>query len=408
MSETFVIVGAGHASGQAALSLRSEGFDGKIILIGEEPYLPYQRPPLSKKFLAGEIGIDRVEFKGEEFYGPDDANVDLKLNTTVTAIDRAGKTVTTADGETIGYDKLLLTTGSRVRRLDMLPGADLEGVFYLRNIADVEGIQGYFKPGKKAVIIGAGYIGLEVAAVSIKRDVSVDVLEMEDRVMARVTTPEVSAFFHKVHSDEGVKLHYNTKVTGFEGTDGKLTHVLTEDGEKFEADFVVIGVGILPNQELAADAGIACNNGILVDEFARTDDVNIFAAGDCTNHPNPHLDRNIRLESVHNALEQAKTAAASMCGNSLPYNQVPWFWSDQYDLKLQTVGLNEGYDQVVMRGDPGSRKFAAFYLKQGELIAVDAINAAPEFLMSKRLIAGRAHIDPARLADTNIPMKEMV
>ncbi len=407
--QTVVIVGAGHGSGQAVVSLRQEGWEGRIVLIGEEPYLPYQRPPLSKKFLAGEIGIDRVEFKAEESYGPDNANVELKLNTRVEAIDRTAKTVTTTDGETISYDKLLLTTGSRVRRLDFLPGADADGVCYLRGIDDVENIKRFFGSGKKAVIVGAGYIGLEVAAVAVKNGVDVTVLEMEERPMARVTAPLVSDFYHKVHTEEGVKICYGVKVTGFEKNDaGELTKVLTEGGETFDADFAVIGVGIIPNVELAEAAGLPCDNGILVDDCARTEDPDVFAAGDCTNHPNGHLGKNIRLESVQNALEQSKSAAAAICGKEKPYNQVPWFWSDQYDLKLQIVGLSQGYTDVVVRGNPDARAFAAFYLKDGELIAVDAINAAPEFLMSKRLIAQKAHPDPTRLADTSIPMKEVL
>ncbi len=407
-SETCIIVGAGHGSGQAVLSLRQLGFEGNIILIGEEPYYPYQRPPLSKDFLAGKIGVDRVEFKPPEFYADEAGKADVRLNTRVTAIDKDAKTVTTEGGETLSFDHLIITTGSRVRRLDFLPGADLDGVGYLRGIDDVELIRKHFGSGKKAVIVGAGYIGLEVAAVAAKNGLDVTVLEMEDRVLARVTAPVVSQFYHDEHVAAGVKIEYGVKVTGFEGEGGKVQRVLTEGGQTFDADLVVIGVGIIPNVELAEEAGITCDNGILVDELTRTSAPNIYAAGDCTNHPNAHYGRNLRLESVHNALEQAKTAAGMICGKEVPYQQIPWFWSNQYDLQLQTVGLLQGYDDVVLRGDPKERSFAAFYLKDGEIIAVDAINAGREFMAAKRMIPARKKVDPARLADTDISVKELM
>lgn len=399
-----MIIGAGHAAGQAVASLRSGGHEGSITLIGEEPYIPYQRPPLSKAFLAGELGIERVYFKPPEFY--DTAKADLRLGTLVNKIDRASKSLTLSDGETLAYDKLLLTTGSRVRKLNC-PGADLEGVTYLRTIDDVEIIKKYFAPGKTVIIVGAGYIGLEVAAVARKHGLNVKVIEMEDRVLARVTSPEVSQFFHDVHTDAGVEIHYGQAVSAFEG-DGQVRKVITQSGDTFDADLVVAGIGILPNIELAEAAGLACENGIVVDEFARTDDEAVFSAGDCTNHPSKVYGRRIRLESVHNALEQAKSAASAMCGTLKEYDQVPWFWSDQYDLKLQIAGLSQGYDEVVVRGDPSARKFAAFYLKDGVLIAVDAVNSAPEFMLSKKLIADKASVAPERLADTSISIKEIM
>ncbi|WP_420560512.1 NAD(P)/FAD-dependent oxidoreductase [Tepidicaulis sp.] len=405
MSDHVVIVGAGHAAGQAAASLRQEGYEGAITMIGNEPYIPYQRPPLSKKFLAGEIGIDRVYFKPPEFYEKE--NVTVKLGTRVTEIDRKTKTVHTDQGETLTYSKLLLTTGSRVRELN-LPGFDLDGVFYLRNVGDVEGIQSYFNKGGKCVIVGGGYIGLEVAAVAAKHGIDVTVLEMAPMVMARVVDPIVSRFYERVHKEEGVKILTGAAVSGFEGKDGQLTKVTCADGTAHEADFVVVGVGILPNVELAVEANLKVENGIAVDECCRTSDPDIYAAGDCTNHPNPLLGERLRLESVHNALEQAKTAAAAICGKEKPYAQIPWFWSDQYDLKLQIVGLSAGYDQAVVRGNPDEgRSFAVFYLKEGRLIAVDAINRAPEFMMSKQLIAKGVSIPAEKLRDENINMKEM-
>ena len=405
MSDHVVIVGAGHAAGQAAASLRQEGYEGAITMIGNEPYIPYQRPPLSKKFLAGEIGIDRVYFKPPEFYEKE--NVTVKLGTRVTEIDRKTKTVHTDQGETLTYSKLLLTTGSRVRELN-LPGFDLDGVFYLRNVGDVEGIQSYFNKGGKCVIVGGGYIGLEVAAVAAKHGIDVTVLEMAPMVMARVVDPIVSRFYERVHKEEGVKILTGAAVSGFEGKNGQLTKVTCADGTAHEADFVVVGVGILPNVELAVEANLKVENGIAVDECCRTSDPDIYAAGDCTNHPNPLLGERLRLESVHNALEQAKTAAAAICGKEKPYAQIPWFWSDQYDLKLQIVGLSAGYDQAVVRGNPDDgRSFAVFYLKEGRLIAVDAINRAPEFMMSKQLIAKGVSIPAEKLRDENINMKEM-
>ena len=405
MSDHVVIVGAGHAAGQAAASLRQEGYEGAITMIGNEPYIPYQRPPLSKKFLAGEIGIDRVYFKPPEFYEKE--NVTVKLGTRVTEIDRNAKTVHTDKGETLTYSKLLLTTGSRVRELN-LPGFDLEGVFYLRNVGDVEGIQSYFNKGGKCVIVGGGYIGLEVAAVAAKHGIDVTVLEMAPMVMARVVDPIVSRFYERVHKEEGVKIVTGAAVSGFEGKNGQLTKVTCADGTAHEADFVVVGVGILPNVELAVEANLKVENGIAVDECCRTSDPDIYAAGDCTNHPNPLLGERLRLESVHNALEQAKTAAAAICGKEKPYAQIPWFWSDQYDLKLQIVGLSAGYDQAVVRGNPDEgRSFAVFYLKEGRLIAVDAINRAPEFMMSKQLIAKGVSIPAEKLRDESINMKEM-
>ncbi len=405
-NETYVIVGAGHAAGQLAASLRQEGFEGKIVLVGEEAQLPYQRPPLSKKYLSGEFGLERVYFKPPDFY--DAAKVETRLATRVTRIDRDAKTLTLESGDTLGYNKLALTTGSRVRKLPIL-GADLAGIHYLRTVDDVDGMRSGFEPGKSLVIIGGGYIGLEVAAVATSHGLKVTVLEMESRVLKRVTSPELSGFFEEVHCTRGVEIKCKTAIAAFEsGSDGKLAFAVTADGEKIPADIALLGVGILPNTELAAEAGLEAQNGVRVDEFCRTADPDIFAAGDCTDHPSALYDRRIRLESVHNALEQAKTAAAAMCGNLKAYDQVPWFWSDQYDLKLQIAGLSTGYDTVVQRGDPATNKFALFYLKDSVLIAVDAVNAAPEYMMGRRLIGDRAIIAPERLSDTSISMKEMV
>ncbi|MES1990385.1 MAG: FAD-dependent oxidoreductase [Pseudomonadota bacterium] len=400
-----VIIGAGQAASQAVVSLRMEGYDGAITMIGDEAEPPYQRPPLSKKFLAGEIGFDRVALKPAEFYTG--ANCRLLLSTRATAIDTHAKTVATGDGQVIPYTKLLIATGSRVREINV-PGFDLEGVHYLRSVGDVHEIQSHFKTGAKLVVVGGGYIGLEVAAVAKKNGLSVTVLETADRVLARVVDPIVSHFYERVHREAGVDILTGVTVTGFEGKDGKVTGVDTGDGRIVPCDFVVVGIGIIPNTELAVNAGLHVENGIVVDEMTRTSNADIFAAGDCTNHPNGTFDRRLRLESVQNAIEQGKTAAAAMMGKDKPYDQVPWFWSDQYDLKLQIAGLSQGYTQAVTRGRPDTdNNFAVFYLKDGVLIAVDAVNRPPEFMMSKLLIAQHAKLDPARLADETIHMKEV-
>ena len=404
MADDILIIGAGQAAAQAAQSLRAEGFEGPIRLFGDEPYAPYQRPPLSKKFLAGEIGYDRVELKGEDFYAQ--VNVETHWGTRVTEIDRRNKRILTGDGREYAYGKLIIATGSRVRELNV-PGFELEGVHYLRNIDDVKSIQAHFREGAKMVVVGGGYIGLEVAAVAAKRGIDVTVLETADRVMARVVDPIVSHFYERVHREEGVKIETGVTVAGFEGTD-KITAVSSGEGKSYPCDFVVVGIGIIPNTELAAEAGLKVENGIVVDELCRTSDPDICAAGDCTSHPNAVYGHRLRLESVHNAIEQGKTAAATLAGKEKPYNQVPWFWSDQYDLKLQIVGLSQGYTQAVVRGDPTSgRSFAVFYLKDGVLVAVDAVNRAPEFMMSKILTQKKAVLDPARIADESINMKEI-
>jgi 3-phenylpropionate/trans-cinnamate dioxygenase ferredoxin reductase subunit len=397
------IVGAGHAAGQAAASLRQKGFDGDILLVGEESWPPYQRPPLSKKFLAGEIPAERLYFKPPDFY--DDHRIELCLGTRVTSVDRDRRNLVTAAGERIAYDTLVLATGSRVRRVE-IPGSDLHGVCYLRNIDDVAYIRAGMETARHVVIIGAGYIGLEVAAVTRQLGHDVTVLETEDRVMSRVVSPEVSAFFQSEHAARGVRLMLSTALDSFDG-DARIAAVRTTDGYSVPADLVIAGIGIVPNTELAASAGLEVDNGIVVDAGCRTADRNIFAVGDCTAHPNGIYGRRIRLESVHNALEQAKTAAANICGKDVEYVQVPWFWSDQYDIKLQIAGLSEGYDEVVVRGDPATRSFSCLYLRDGVLIACDAVNAPRDFVQSKTLIAAKERIAPGRLADAGTQLRDL-
>ncbi len=403
MTETVLVIGAGHAAGQLVSTLRLKGWDGRIVLAGEESWVPYQRPPLSKKYLAGELERHRLYFKPPGFY--EEAQVDLRLSTRVAALDTASRRAELESGDVVDWEYCVIATGSRVLRLQA-PGADLPGIHYLRTIADVDAIRAHFAPGARLVVVGAGYIGLEVAAVAALAGLDVTVLELAGRVMSRVVSPTVSSFYEAEHRRHGVQLRLGEGVSGFDG-DGRVEAVMTAAGERVAADFVVVGIGIEPVTELAANAGLACDDGILVDEYCRTRADGVYAVGDCTRHPNGIYGRQLRLESVHNALEQARTAAAGICGESAPYNQVPWFWSDQYDLKLQIAGLAEGYDQMVTRGDPADRSFACFYLAQDRLLAVDAVNSPREFMLSKPLIAAHAAPPAEALADPRVSLKEL-
>ena len=347
---------------------------------------------------------ERLYFKPASFY--DDPNIEVLLGTRVLAVDRAGKAVEIENGDRLEYGTLVLATGSRVRRLP-LAGSELAGVHYLRGIDDVNGLRPDLDGSRRVVIIGAGYIGLEVAAVARSLGNVVTVVEMEERVMSRVVSPQVSTFYQDVHREHGVTIMLAAGVQRIVGEE-RVSGIELADGRILEADSVVIGIGILPNVELAADAGLEVDDGVLVDDRCRTGDTAIFAIGDCTRHPNAILGRNLRLESVHNALEQAKTAAANICGEDVIYAQVPWFWSDQFALKLQIAGLSQGYDQVVIRGEPASRSFSCLYLKDGVLIAVDAVNKPKDFMQSKALISIHARIEPALLADGDVELKDMV
>lgn len=402
--QRIVVVGAGQAAAQAIQSLRLGGYDGELTLVGDEPALPYQRPPLSKAYMKGEFDEERLYFKPASWYG--DQGIEVLLGTHVPRIDKARREVELGHGGHLPYDALILATGSRPRPLPV-PGADLAGVHDLRTLADVERLRPNMIDGRHIVIIGAGYIGLEAAAVARQMDMDVTVLEMAPRVLARVTSPVLSAFYAAEHTRQGVKILTGVQVTGLEGEGGHVTGAILGDGTRIEADMVLSGIGILPNDDLASEAGIACSNGILVDRDARTSDPYVYAAGDCASRPLVHYGRSGRLESVHNAIEQGKLAAAAILGKPRPVEDCPWFWSDQYDLKLQIAGLSQGYDTHVLRGDPESRKFAVFYLRNGTLIAVDAVNSPPEFLASKKLIMSGAKIAPDILSDTSTPMKDI-
>ncbi len=402
MITSILILGGGQAGAQAIDTLRRAGYEGRIVLIAEEPQLPYQRPPLSKKFLSGELGEDRLPFKHRPYY--DEHRVELELGIAATRIDRAGRTVSLADGRQLPYDRVLLAVGAASRPLTV-PGADLPGVHYLRSIADVGPIRAALKPGTRLVIIGGGYIGLETAATARQLGCAVTVLEMADRLMARVAASSVSEYYAHEHRTQGVKVICNTRVVRLEREGGAL-RIACADGSTVEADVLVVGVGAVPNTALAAAAGLECENGIRVDAHCRTNDELIFAAGDCTYHPSVHFEMHVRLESVDNAFEQAKSAALNMLGRPTLHDRIPWFWSDQYDNKLLIVGLSQGFDQQVLRGDPATRSFSVCYLKGGELIALEAVNHPGDYMAARKLIAERAHPRLEKLADPRIPLKE--
>jgi 3-phenylpropionate/trans-cinnamate dioxygenase ferredoxin reductase subunit len=402
MSERIVIIGAGQSGAQAVASLRADGFAGAITMIGDESFAPYQRPPLSKAYLMGTMERDRLFLKPDAFYR--EANCEMILGVAATRIDRGTKHVHLADGCKLAYNKLLIATGSRVRKI-RCPGADLQGVHYLRGIDDVDALRAEFEPGKRLAIVGGGYIGLEVAAVAAKRGIDVTVFEAMDRLMARAVSMPISDFYETVHRAAGVKILLDTGVEAFEGT-GRLEAIRAK-GQFHPADVALVGIGIVPNDELAREAGLGCEDGIVVDERSNaTGDTAIFAAGDCTRHVGREGTA-LRLECVQNAIDQAKHAALCMVGKPNTYREVPWFWSDQYDLKLQIAGLARPSDHIVLRGNPEARKFAVFHLRDGFVAAVEAVNAAPEYLVGRKLIAEGARIAAERLADSSIPMKSI-
>jgi 3-phenylpropionate/trans-cinnamate dioxygenase ferredoxin reductase subunit len=404
MISTILIIGAGQAGAQAIDTLRREGFTGRLVLIGDEPELPYQRPPLSKKYLSGELTADRLPFRHRSFY--DEHRVELKLGRPAVRLDAAARTVELKDGETLGYDRLLLCLGAASRQLTC-PGAHLGGVHTLRGLSDVPPIQAGFKPQARVLVIGGGYIGLETAATSRKMECEVTVLEMADRIMNRVVAPPVSQYFAAEHRAHGVNILCDMRVVRLEG-DQRVERVVCADGSTHPADLVIVGVGAIAATELASNAGLACDNGIVVDEYCRTSDENIYAAGDCTNHPSLRFGRRVRLESVDNAFEQAKTAAINLLGRPVAHDRVPWFWSDQYDNKLLIVGLSQDYDRQVLRGDPANRSFSVCYLKGRELLAVEAINHSKDYMAARKLIADRTPLDPDKLADNTLGLKEAI
>jgi 3-phenylpropionate/trans-cinnamate dioxygenase ferredoxin reductase subunit len=402
-AQRIAIIGAGQAGGQTAYSLRLGGFEGAITLIGDEPAPPYQRPPLSKAYLKGEMEAERLYLKPVEYYP--EHQVDLITGNAATAIDLAGRRVELERDPAIGWDKLVIATGARPRRLQ-LPGAALAGVLELRTLADVDKLKAVAVAGKRIVVVGAGYIGLEAAAVSAQLGLLVTVLEAMPQALARVAGPEIGAFYTAIHREAGTDFRLGAKLEGFEGS-GHLTGARLAGGEVIPCDIALVGIGVMPNLEIAQAAGLNCGNGIVVDASMRTSHPDIYAIGDVAWRPLLHYGREGRLESVHNAIEGGKIAAASILGGAPHTLEAPWFWSDQFDLKLQTAGLWTGADQRITRGDPQSRSFAVFYLKEGRVIAVDAVNSAPEYVVGRKLVAASATVAPGELADKSISMKDI-
>jgi len=400
-----VIVGAGQAAAAAIDTLRRRGYSGAIALVGEEDSWPYQRPPLSKKYLAGALAQERLLIRPAHFYA--EHAIETHLSRRVTEIDRSAQRIRLNDATTLAYDELLLATGSRPRLLSA-PGADAPGVHYLRTMGDVAAIRVSLAQAQRVVVIGGGYIGLEVAATCRELGLDTTVLEMADRTMNRVTCAQISVFVQAEHARHGVAIACDTRVSALatDAASGRVRAVVCENGAEYPADVVVVGVGVAPADEVASAAGLDCANGITVDEFCRTSDPRIAAAGDCCIHPSPHYGRRVRLESVDNAFEQGTSAALSLLGTPLVHDKVPWFWSDQYDLKLIIVGLNHGYDALVMRGSAATRSFSACYLANGELIAIDTVNNAKDQMAARKLIAARARPNVDKLADPNLPLRD--
>ena len=402
--ENLVIVGAGQSAIQCITSLRKEDYPGLITLVGEEEHLPYQRPPLSKGFLEDTVSNERLYFKKLEFFIEN--KVKLKLGTKAEEIDIENNNIHLSDNTKLSFDKLVFATGSSVRKLDF-PGKDLNSIHYLRGLDDALSIKKDLQTSQNIVVVGAGYIGLEVAAIAAKQNKSVTVIEMADRVMNRTVDPQISDYYLNLHQKNGVTFKFNTSLQEIIGTNNP-EKVVCSDGSEVAADMVVIGAGIMPNVELAENAGLSCDNGIVVNEFGKTDHADIYACGDCTNHPNKLLNKKIRLESVHNAMEQSKTVASSIINQSIAYNQIPWFWSDQYDHKLQIVGLSGDHDKVIMRGDMSEAKFMLFYTKDEKLIAVDAVNNSKEFLICKKLVANKVTIKPDEISNPATNLNDLI
>ena len=406
MSAGVVIVGAGQAGGALAGALRVGGYTEPVTIIGTEPLAPYQRPPLSKAWLKGEAAMNDLLLRPLAFYA--EKNITLKPSSTVVSIDRAQLSIRLDDGATMGYDKLVLATGSRLRAL-AVDGARRSGVFELRSVADAERIKAALGPGKRLVVVGGGYIGLEVAASARTIGAEVVVIEREARLLARVASATLSDFFARCHADHGVTLVLGATVSGFEQVAGAVSGVRLADGRVFPCDAAVVGIGALANDALARDAGLACDDGVIVNAQCRTSDDAIYAIGDCTRRPVPRYDRMVRLESVPNAIEQAKQAAADIGGKPPPKADAPWFWSDQYDVRLQIAGLPFEVAREVVRGDPAGGRFAVFHLDAGKrLQALEAVNSAAEFVAARQWVVNAQVIDPARAADSAIAVKQIV
>jgi len=397
-----VVIGAGQAGASCVAKLRALGHDGPVTLIGEEPVPPYQRPPLSKKYLLGEMELERLFLRPESFYA--EAGITLRLSSKVTAIDTAARQVT-CGGQTMGYDDLVLATGSVPRRLPAAIGGDLDGVYVVRGLADADSMAPEFVAGRHVLIVGGGYIGLEAAAVAASRGLKVTLVEMGARILQRVAAPETSEYFRVLHRSHGVDIREGTGLETLLG-EGRVRAARLSDGTELDVDFVIVGVGITPATELAEMAGLETENGIRTDEYGRSSDPHVWAAGDCASFP--HAGGRLRLESVPNAIDMAECVAANILGAGTPYVPQPWFWSDQYDVKLQIAGLNTGYDRIVTRPEDGAGQVSFWYYKGDRLLAVDAMNAPRAYMVGKRLIDAGRSADPARVADPATELKALL
>jgi 3-phenylpropionate/trans-cinnamate dioxygenase ferredoxin reductase subunit len=401
-----LIVGAGHAGAQAAIALRQNQFEGSIAIIGDEPDPPYERPPLSKEYLAGDKAFERILIRPASFW--DERNVTMLLGRRVVTVDAHGHEVATADGDAIAYGHLIWATGGEPRRLSCA-GYDLAGVHTVRTRADTDRMIAELPGTTNVVVIGGGYIGLEAAAVFSKFGKKVTLLEALDRVLARVAGEPLSRFYEAEHRSHGVDVRLGARVDCIEGSNGRVTGVRMADGEVLPAEMVIVGIGIVPAVEPLLAAGAEGGNGVAVDSQCRTSLADVFAVGDCALHANAFADgAEIRLESVQNANDMATTVAKVLTGKAQDYEAVPWFWSNQYDLRLQTVGLSTGYDDLVVRGDPDTRSFSILYLKQGKVVALDCVNATKDYVQGRALVVGGAKISPERLADAGVPLKQML
>jgi 3-phenylpropionate/trans-cinnamate dioxygenase ferredoxin reductase subunit len=392
-----LIIGGGHAGANTAFALRKDGFDGEITIISNEGYLPYHRPPLSKDFLKQNIAIEKLGFKSTDFY--EEQKISVNLDTHIDSINLESNLAITKD-TSFNFDYLVFATGASPRLLPM-ENADSKNLFYLRQIADVLSMHQQISADKEMILIGGGYIGLEVASAMIELGLKVTILEAEERILQRVTSPEVSKFYNDFHSKKGVRIICNAKVTNLNAEKQMIKSVSLDSGESLAADIVLVGIGAIPNTQLADSIGLECSNGIKTDQYCRTSIPNILALGDCTSSFNTLFNREFRLESVPNALAQSKVASSSIVGNDLFNSEMPWFWSDQYDLKLQMAGLSSGYDECHIIGDIDSAEFVACYGKEGHLIAVDSVNQSKQFMLFKKALGNGFKLEMSLIKDKN-------
>jgi 3-phenylpropionate/trans-cinnamate dioxygenase ferredoxin reductase subunit len=398
-----VVVGAGHGGFQLAASLRQNGYDGTVTLIGDEPQLPYQRPPLSKDYLSGKIGLDLLLMRPQAFFA--DQRVDLMMGVAASAIDRTARTVALSDGKRLAYDHLVLATGAR-NRVPPLPGIELDGVCYLRDLAETETLKERLPHTSHVVIVGAGFIGLEFAAIARSKGIPVHIVELTERVMGRVVCPDTSAYFGRAHLEAGVEFSFGVGVERLAGENGKVSHVVLSDGRTLPADLVLISIGVIPNEGLAAAAGLKVENGVSVDEMLLTTDSNISAIGDCASFPSRHSLRNpVRLEAVQNATDHARCVASRLVGKPYAYEALPWFWSEQGDLRLQIAGLTTGYQQVVLRGDYEKGEYSAFCYAGDKLLGIESINKPADHAFARRLLAAGRHVTPDQAADLGFDLR---